>query len=751
MKRLKRPACRALAVALCGSAAMAAAASSVSATSDGIARPPGAIDKRAYELVSIPDKGKAQIGVVSLPSLNGNRVLYDVLGAVKGSPVGSRAKLVANRTDSGWVSSVMLPGLAEMPGRNYLYGATTPDLGNTVMTAFDGLGTGDGSPNMSVVRLDTAGHQTLLHTFPVFYGAGADLVASDNLAHVYTNAPEPIDPSHQADTSNVYDIGSGVPVLVSRLPSTGNAPTCGVPRGQSNVVGFADANSADTEHWISADGSRALFLSAGDDAPDCDDPLQLYVRDNHGTPATGDDDTTLISGPPVGGDPDLGIQRFLQATADGSEVFFRTATSLAADDDTDANSSDSDVYRWTAASGSVCLTCGIPSANVLGDSITQVPAVSEDGSHVYFASTVAFDGAAVATNGAPNLYVWHGGQINFIVRTNGVTSRVLVGGQVTPDGNVLIFRTARVELNAIDGNNGGRQQYYRYDDTTKAITCLSCPPGGAPATAAVPLGLTGGFQSVITHMRAVSDDGSIVAFRSTDALVPEDVNAAPDIYEWHDGTRKLITNGVNQYPTFTPSNPNGPTLASLSAGGRDLLFVDSARLTFDAQDDAKKVYDARVDGGFAAPILPKPACDGESCHGLSSSPPTFVPPGSLTLMGEGNVKPPRPPRFSVAHIARAQRTRFADTGRIMLSVQVSGRGRVSAFAQAMLGRIRQVAHTSRTTHGPGQLTLRMRLSSVARAQLESTGRLRLTLGVSYSKVPVVKRISLQLKATPNAR
>jgi hypothetical protein len=700
-------------------------------------------DCRAWELVSQADKGQSSVVQVSPLSTDGSRVMYDILGGGPGTTNGARAKLLATRTAAGWVNRAILPPSPQLLGQNYFYNAVTPDLSAYVASAFDGLGSVASSPNESLVRVDDAGNQTLLHTFPTYFGSsGIDLAASDDLQHVYANVPEAIAPSHQPGTSNLYDFGSGTPTLVGTLPATDLAPTCGVEQnGSFTVIGFIDGDAVAGEHWTSADGNRVFFQTRGDDAPACDDPLQLYAHDLR----TGR--STLLSGPPVGGDPDNGVDRFIHGTPDGSVAFFRTATSLTPDDDTDGNASDVDIYRWTAASGqSECITCAFPQADVLGAS-----AVSDDGSHVYFSSVGQYDGApGGASSSSPNSYVWRAADdsIHFVAPTSGVTSNPLAalvpGGEVTPDGGVLVFASDNPALNAISrSDNGGTRQLYRYDDGDGSVTCVSCPPDGSPATANIARSLTSPFTGRQVRLRVVSDDGSTIVFRTTMALVTQDRNGAADLYSWRNGQLGLITSGT---ATLTI-----PTLAGMSADGRDVLFLEIAQLTADARDRAVKLYDARIDGGFAV-VATTPPCVADQCRGPVSGSPALADPPTDTTDGDGNVRPAKPARFTLAGLTARQRAALARTGRVSLRVHVNKAGSVSATARAKLGgHMRTVATASKRARGGGTVTLRLQLSRAARQRLADGHPLRVVIVVRFAGA-TGKRLTVPLvPATADGR
>lgn len=753
MQRLKRAMRPAFIIAL--GLTVAALAAPVALADSQVPQPPGAVDNRGYELVTPVDKGNSTIYDVHLAA-TGDKVLYTLLGAAPGSPTGFSPMFSAQRTDQGWVSTNFLPPRSEMYAPNYTAGATTPDLSSAVVSAFEGLGSTSTAPDITVALLDS-GQQTLLQQFPVFIAGqnGIGDVASSDLRHVFVIVPYPIgDASHQPGTSNVYDIGSGTPVLVSRMPATNAAPECGIPHSAgSGTIGFAsgDEPTRVSEHWVSTDGSRAFFQSRGDDALNgCVAPIELYMRDLNAAA------TTLISGPPVTGDPDNGVDRFLQASPDGSVVFYRTATSLDPADDADGNSSDMDIYMWTAATGrNVCITCAVANANV--DTLTNSPAtgatntdaiVSEDLSHVYFTSQERLaDAPSAATSDAPNLYVWTKGHstIHFVARTDGIVNGGRYGGDITPDGNVLIFYSSQPSLNALTGqDNGGFAQYYRYDDRDQSVTCVSCPPAGA-ATGPAVFGLTYDVHAVGADLHAVTADGSKVFFVSPDPLVPQDVNGTYDLYEWHDGAVSLITSGTFAYD---PAD-EAPQVAGVSSSGHDLFFIDFEAHTAQVQERTPALYDARIDGGFPPPASPPASCQADACHGTPIAPPSLATPGSGSLTGGDNVAPGT---FSVAKPSRAQLATFARTGRVTLRVRVSGDGAVSALAKARIaGSTRTVGRASKHVSHAGTTVLSLHLTRAAARQLARAGRLSVVLTVSFSGAAGTKRLVLSLKAPPGRR
>ncbi|HMJ01426.1 MAG TPA: hypothetical protein VK506_00710 [Conexibacter sp.] len=710
------------------------------AAADGeIPRPPGAIDDRGWELVSTGDKQRNLVSVTSPPADDGNSALFQVLGPTPDAPGGSLATRLATRTESGWTTANVLPPLAEQPADTYEIAATSPDRASFIGSVWDGLiGNAGNALGEWLVRVDPGAQQSILYEFPSFWGAsGVELVTSTDLRDVFARVSQNPDPSLLDE--QVYEFGSGVPRLVSVMPTTGLPPDCRIPAN-----GFAPPGGVRTQHWISTDGSKAFFATRGNSV-DCLGPLRLYQRDlEAGT-------TTEITGDPVVGDPDNGIDAFLQGMRDGSTAFFRTTTSYDARDDADGGNADADIYRWTRAGGNVCITCAVPSATVSTGNKRAV--VSENGAYVYFNSVEVLadapPGTPVAAFNNPHLYVWHDDVVHYIGRTNGVGPRPQQDdGQTTPDGEVLLFSSSRPELDDPSGSrNQGWTQLYRYEHEDQSLTCVSCPQDGVPSRQ-LNTSLTSNGSSVKEQTRAITDDGSMVFFQTATTLVPEDVNNDFDIYEWHDGTVGLITSGTAKLP------PNRiQYFVSVTPDGKDAMFVDPARLTSEAQDDAAKLYTARIGGGFLPPPTPPAPCAEEQCRPLPTLAPALDAVGSEFVRGSQNVTPdPTPAQFAVVRPSARQRARLVRTGRLALRVTVNRAGMVRAIAQAQLGRkLSVVARGSRRARGSGQVTVRLRLSRAARARLARTGGLTVVLGVRFSRASTVTRLILPLNATADRR
>jgi hypothetical protein len=400
-------------------------------------------------------------------------------------------------------------------------------------------------------------------------------------------------------TGAVYDRAADGPThVVSLLP------------GDVTPAAGEDA----TYQGASADGSTVAFEIEG----------TLYVRiDNAKTEEV------------AGGDPAFG-----GLSEDGSHLFYE---------------SGGNIHRFNTASEAD------QQVNASGDA--KMVNASADGSRAYFISPTQLDGAE-GTAGQPNLYVWSGGPPEYIATvaasdTTGNTSltywaRYAVApnddegrgpgadpSRTTPDGRVIVFES-RAQLTPY--NNAGHTEIYRYDDTVKSLSCVSCNPAATPAATDARLEDLGALERT-TIVRNVSADGARVFFETSEALVEGDVDSVNDVYEWQQPageggpTLSLISPGNSvAYPQLIPGvSPRPNVLMGVSPDGDDVFFLSQEPLVAGAGvGGASAIYDARIDGGFAEPPTPA-VCLEEACRPPPSLPPVFGSAPSSELHGSGNV------------------------------------------------------------------------------------------------------------------
>ena len=604
--------------------------------------PPGS--DRAWEQVNLPDTGGNSVTEAVAFSTDGSRAAYGVAGGTPISEIGSIANLLfAERVETAphqgtWESRSIAPPREELVGnlwREPIVG--TPDL-STVFATIDSLDVAEERPTaVWSMHPDAPAVEhyraippvlSAIQNYSTFTAHGLSADGSLALAILEGGAPDPAQPAAGLQP-NIYDVSSGAPRLISLLPGETVAP-CG-----ANLGGLpTDSPFKVPPHstgWIAADGSHIFFPSKG---AACGGASQLYMRDL----AAGE--TKLISGPPLSGA--VQSAAFVRGTPEAA--FFWTKAVLDPAD----SGTGGDVYRYDiAAEGLECLTCVLPglpaevslqAENAAAESI----AVAPDGSRLYFTSPNRLLPGA-ETPGAYRLEVATG-ELAYLAPRIGVGALAGKGNALNPDGSVLIFRSADPALNPLgEGghDNGGSAQYYRYDDRDRSLVCVSCPADGSAPSAEV--GQQVGYSDAPeVGLTPLSDDGQTFAFVTPTRLVPADQNTAPageepvsgaDAYEWRDGRRLLLSDGLSQWVR------NGePKIAAVGAGGRDVFFHAAARYTPDALDANYRLYDARIGGGFEFP-QPPPPCPLEVCQGTPQGRPDLPAPGTSDVLGPGNPRP----------------------------------------------------------------------------------------------------------------
>jgi hypothetical protein len=176
---------------------------------------------------------------------------------------------------------------------------------------------------------------------------------------------------------------------------------------------------------------------------------------------------------------------------------------------------------------------------------------------------------------------------------------------------------------------------------------------GGEADASILLGYFGGSVKRQLEMdnRAISEDGSRIIFESAEALSPGAINALSNIYEWHQGTDgkggavTLLSGGSGTTPVID---------AVIAPTGNDVFFSTSEGLVPQDTDGAPDIYDARLGGGFAGtPALPEP-CSGDACQGPLTNPMPLLIPSTISQSPGENFSPPVKPskKMRVVHPCR---------------------------------------------------------------------------------------------------
>jgi hypothetical protein len=490
-----------------------------------------------------------------------------------------------------------------------------------------------------------------------FQGASSNLehVVFDEVAKLTPEAPE-------ADDFYIWSAGAVPAVrlvtvlpngkategaMVNRVPDEGNGESEGLTNGDEFVYKAPEAFT----HAVSSDASRVFFHANGN----------LYARENayaqqsalEGERCTEPEKacTVQLDASQTGGEGGGG--RFMWASADGSRAFFTDTARLTASSTAESEKPDLYEYDFEAPEGKrlTDLTADAAEpANVQG-----VSGVAEDGSDVYFVAdgkltSEANSNGDSAVAGQPNLYVAHGGEVDFIATLDPTYDNMdwdpkTITTRVSENGRYIGFDSQR-ELTGYDntplepsdcivGEPRPCTEIFLYDTQQKHLSCVSCDPSGTPPTAPAAIGEpmeTQGDFNVLGEryfpaylQRNVTDQGQVF-FHTAQPLVPRVSNGLENAYEYRNGEVQLLSTGTGNVSAY---------FYEASPSGNDVFIATSQPLTPGAEGSEYSVYDVRVDGGFTPPE-PATACSEEDCRGAITPTPLLGAPSSQTLVASGN-------------------------------------------------------------------------------------------------------------------
>ena len=507
---------------------------------------------------------------------------------------------------------------------------------------------------------------------PAFAGASSDF------SHILFEANDSLVAGAPAGgVENLYEEAAGHVSLVGILPDGAIPPQGATAGGGIEVV---EEHAHKLEHAISSDGTHVLFeadADGGEPDPSQSEMTELYDRIDGA-------ETVEISAPgpgagagdceTTGGVCNAQPAQFWAASADGSIVYFTSKASLTKESYTGeepagGENPGNDLYRYELDTHTLTdLTVDPDKAkDPDGAAVMGVVGASEDGSYVYFVAEGELgEPVAGEESGQPDLYVWHegsegSGTVKFIatlamlseeeqenleaLRLGSAfeynsdladwTSRPVASqAYVTPNGEHLAFMSVE-PLTGYDNKDVATgkpdHEVFGYDAETGRLACASCDPSGAPplGSAFIGAGLRDSTSTAFHQPRAISDDGSRMFFTSPDPLVSGVSGAGERIYEYEGGEAHLIS-GTEE--------GGGSVFLDASASGDDVFFATRERLAPTDTDELVDVYDARVEGGFPAPVMPT-SCTGSACR-EPLQPPSFTAPPSASFTGAGNLIAP---------------------------------------------------------------------------------------------------------------
>jgi hypothetical protein len=625
---------------------------------------------------------------------------YMSVGAAFGGALGNEFPnaYLATRGIGGWQTTPLTPSTSQAPANSNakVSYAFSEDLSQTVLRVPSQQLTEGAPAGVYNLFLRNAGGDYSLVTavappepppsscgncfegedVPAFAGASSDF------SHVLFESNDSLVPgAPAAGVENLYESAGGRVTLVGVLPDGTIAPLGATAGGGIEVV---EEGAHELERAVSQDGSHVLFEAAADGgAPDPEQKgmTELYDRIDGST-------TVEVSAPApgarseacetTGGVCNAAPAQFWAASADGEFVYFTSKAALTTQSFTGMEASEpeppenpgNDLYRYDVATGELT-DLAADTKDVNGAEVLGVVGSSEDGSHVYFvAEGELVEPRSGKDSGKPNLYVWHetaggSGTVTYIATLAPPSEReaenveaLRLGSAfryssdvedwssrpaasqayVTPDGRHLAFMSVE-PLTGYDNDDeeDGEPDHevFEYSFETGRLVCASCDPSGARPIGSAFLGakLSERVSTPFHQPRSLSDDGSRLFFTSPDPLVPGLSGGSNKLFEYEEAAPQLISG---------TEGAGSSVFLDASASGNDVFFATREQLAPTDKDGLADVYDARVDGGIAAPLEPMP-CQGNACRELPTTTPSFSTPLSVLFAGTGNLAPPPRP------------------------------------------------------------------------------------------------------------
>jgi hypothetical protein len=382
--------------------------------------------------------------------------------------------------------------------------------------------------------------------------------ANSSLTHIVLSAEAPLVAGAEKRSIYLWHDGSLEPV--SELPAD---------EGGEIVHGQPGSGTIAVRNSVSEDGSR-VFWAPGDPLSVSLEWPALYLRDTVAN-------ETFRLDVPESDASGAGEAHpvFMNASSDGSVVFFTDSQQLTAD----ASPEGRDLYRCEigdVGGGSLgCTDIEDLSAPLEGSGESAEvkelsPGVSEDGETIYFAADGVLDTEPNAAGdhaepGGPNLYVWRDGQgVRFVARLSsndspnwgrlpvGPSSKIghdsFVTADASPSGRYLAFMS-ELNLTGAESNDPATgepvEQAFVYDAAEEELVCASCNPNGSTDTGHVVT--ESGENGVIR-----ADTKEIWTNRWVGATLPEPSEGEPTSGFTLYHPRVMLDNGRAYFNSISP-------------------------------------------------------------------------------------------------------------------------------------------------------------------------------------------------------
>ena len=498
-------------------------------------------DARAWELVSPAEKDGSGIeplreeGGLIQASDDGSAIAYVASGPIVPEPEGNRApyptQAIATRTESGWSSQqIVTPrvkGEGFVPGEAPEYRFFSPDLSLALVQPDNGAGvepfeqpplTPDASEKTMYLRDDATGeYQAVVtpnnDTAATRFGGKLHFVdATSDLSHVVLSSAVPL---VSGSAAGLYEWKSGSSLELASV----------LPDGTPALEPALGAENRNVRGALSSNGSKVIWTGESEIEHNGESEVvrHLYMRDMTSSQTLQIDAAEPSITEPGEEESEVGFQA---ASSDGSRVFFTDTARLTEDSNLEPVASlpgPADLYECEVVARKEKLACDLKDLTVdhnPGESaevLNVAPAVSEDGSYVYFVANgvlapgashghcVRSDAEAPPPQATCNLYVFHEGTISFIAtlsnEDSGDWGSTESGGErgqsiqerpdladvtagTSSDGQYLAFMSKErlTGFNNVDASPAAKgaadEEVYLYNAATKLITCASCNPDG---------------------------------------------------------------------------------------------------------------------------------------------------------------------------------------------------------------------------------------------------------------------------------
>jgi hypothetical protein len=416
-----------------------------------------------------------------------------------------------------------------------------------------------------------------------------------------------------------------------------------------------DPTSPTFSHAVAPDGSRIEFTAGGslysrlnpgaaqsafDEAGECDEPVKACSVQIDASE----------SAEPGGGGVFAG-----GSGDDGSVVYFTDANQLTTD--STATTGEPDLYEYDFRKPVGDRLTDLTVDRNAGEHADVVGYVGSNeagpaGEYVYFVADGVLAGNqnsshSLASSGAPNLYMAHGGTMSFIATLNPTSDSCdwenrCMSARVSSTGRYLGFDSLE-PLTGFDNLDARTsepdQEIFLYSGEASTLSCASCGTSGAapiaPASVRLPEGVSvSGVPLVLYLQHNVSDSGQVF-FDTPNPLLPNARNGGnlftqSNVYEYQGGQLHLLSSGTAESSSF---------FYEASSDGGDVYLITAQSLIPGASPLEISLYDAKVDGGFPSPPVGLEPCSGETCGGPQSVAPRLPAISSTAVSGAGNLEP----------------------------------------------------------------------------------------------------------------